>query len=163
MAAGREIFFFPIFFFLCSAHRALHSCFVFPIFLFLLLSFLSFLLSLNCVQNYGGSDVVVTRVPLCVSRVCVRSLVVRLLGQAPDILTFIRWFDIQKSKGNTKDASIIRVIMKRFVVLDLVVTLLLPRHRPRGRTTTSLGKEKGRRRRRRGGALEMLLKKIVMP
>jgi hypothetical protein len=102
----------------------------------------------------GGLTLLLHAFPFVFSRVCVcvRSLVVRLLGQAPDILTFIRWFDIQKSKGNTKDASIIRVIMKRFVVLDLVVTLLLPRHGQRGRTTTSLGKEKGRR--RRGGHLK---------
>ncbi len=68
--------------------------------------------------------------------VCVRPLVVRLLRQArpatPDILTFYSVVgSIQKSKGNTNDAFIICVIMKRFVVLDLVVvvTWILPRQR----------------------------------
>ena len=139
MAVGREISPFSF----LQYRRSLHLC-CFPNFrLLIFLSFLSFLLRLNYVQNYGGSDFVVTRVPLCVSRVCVSVLLWSVWcarpGHArPDILTFYSVVgSIQKSKGNTNDAFIICVIMKRFVVLDLVVvvTWILPRQR---RRTTSL-------------------------
>ena len=135
MAVGREISPFSF----LQYRRSLHLC-CFPNFgLLIFLSFLSFLLCLNYVQNYGGSDFVVTRVPLCVSRVCVCPSSCGPFaapGQArparPDILTFYSVVgSIQKSKGNTNDAFIICVIMKRFVVLDLVVvvTWILPRQR----------------------------------